>query len=59
MKYWVRFLPFSYFRADAIELERLKEEAKNLTRRKTEAEHAEERQVREGKLIDHTKTFIS
>lgn len=42
---------FSSFRLAANEIERLQKEARELTRRKAEQEHAEEIQAHDGKLI--------
>jgi hypothetical protein len=46
---------FLYFRADTIEIERLQEEARQLTRRKAEVEHAEAKQTHDGQEIPSIK----
>ncbi len=53
-----QFLGFSSFRVAANEIERLQKEARELTRRKAEEEHAEEIQAHDGKLIDYLATII-
>ncbi len=45
-----QFFGFSSFRLDANEIERLQKEARELTRRKAEEEHAEEIEAHDGKL---------
>jgi hypothetical protein len=45
-------LGLSSFRHAANELERLRKEARDLTRRKAEEQHAEEAEAHDGKLID-------
>jgi hypothetical protein len=49
---------FSYFRADAIEIERLEKEARQLTLQKAELEHAEKRQTHDGQFIYSIKLII-
>jgi len=49
---------FSYFRADAIEIERLQNKARQFTRQKAEIEHAEERQAHDGQLISYIKLLF-
>jgi hypothetical protein len=44
---------FSSFRLAANEIERLQREARELTRRKAEEEHAEEMKAHDGKLINY------
>ncbi len=50
-------LGFSSFRLAANELERLRKEARELTRRKAEEQHAEEIEAHDGKLIDSILTI--
>ncbi len=42
---------FVLFRADAIEIERLQKQARQLTRRQAEVEHAEEKEANDGKFL--------
>jgi len=44
------FSIFFIFRDDAIEIERLQKQARQLTRRQAEVEHAEEKQANDGKF---------
>ncbi len=50
---------FIYFRADAIEIERLQKQAQQLTRRQVEVEHAEEKQAKDGRFIHHGIIIVS